>query len=417
MRFLLNPLHSEVPPAHPMFGAQASAEVVDLLNTCFDYRPTPLVALGGIAEREELGAVHIKDEGVRLGLQSFKALGGAHAVFRLVQARAGDKLGRRISAEELPRAGSGSLELPDRTADRPGTTAVAAIAAEMTFGCATDGNHGQSVAAGARLVGAKAVVFVHQGVTAERRAAIARFGAEIREVPGSYDDAVAESVRQCEAHGWTLLSDTAWPGYTEVPTLVMQGYTAMAHELRAQMAAPPTHVFLQAGVGGFAAAIASSLASVFDPVPAFVIVEPERAACLLASAEAGRALRIAAEAPTVMAMLECYEPSLVAWALLQPLATAFMTVADEDAVGAMRRLARAMKDAEVVVAGESGAAGLAGLLAACATPDGRAALGLDAASRVLLFNTEGATDQARYAAAVGQSASDVAARIPATRGG
>jgi diaminopropionate ammonia-lyase len=252
-------------------------------------------------------------------------------------------------------------------------------------------------------------------VSAERRAAIARFGAELREVRGSYDDAVAESVSQCERHGWTLLSDTSWPGYTEVPALVMQGYTVMAHELRRQMNAPPTHVFLQAGVGGFAAAVATSLASVFDPMPAVIVVEPARAACLMASAEAGHSLRVDAAEPTVMAMLECYEPSLLAWELLKPLATAFMSVDDDDALVAMRRLARPLKDAEVVVAGESGAAGLAGLLAACGTPDGLGALGLDASSRVLVINTEGATDEARFEAAVGQSAATVAARIPANR--
>ena len=416
MHYFTNPRLSAVPPNHHMLDAAAARRVAELLGECFDYRPTPLVDLRGIAERAGLGAVHIKDEGARLGLKSFKALGGAYAVLLLVLAEASRRLGRPVAPGELPRAASGSLALPPGSAsDRPGHSAVAAIAAGMTFSCATDGNHGQSVAAGARLVGAKAVIFVHEGVSAERRRAIARFGADMREVPGSYDDAVAESKRQCEAHGWTLLSDTSWPGYTKVPALVMQGYTAMAHELRAQLAAAPTHVFLQAGVGGFAAALATSLASMFEPAPAVVIVEPERAACLLASAEAGRPVRIDTQEPTAMAMLECYEPSLVAWDLLQPLTTAFMSIADQDAVLAMRRLARPLADAEVVVAGESGSAGLAGLLAACAAPDVKAALGLDTSARVLLINTEAATDEARYAAAVGQTAAEVAARIPASR--
>jgi len=195
----------------------------------------------------------------------------------------------------------------------------------------------------------------------------------------------------------------------------MQGYTAMVHELRQQLQTPPTHVFLQAGVGGFAAALATGLADIFDPMPVVVVVEPTRAACLLASIEAGELLRIEAQEPTVMAMLECYEPSLVAWELLRPLATAFMAVDEDDALVAMRRLARPRQDTEVVVAGESGSAGLAGLLAACATIDGKAALGLDASSRVLLINTESATDAASYEAAVGQSAATVAARIPAAR--
>jgi diaminopropionate ammonia-lyase len=425
MRYLLNSYRSDVPPTHSMLNAQAAGQVVSLLEACFDYAPTPLIDLPGIAEREGLGAVYIKDEGARLGLKSFKALGGAYAVLRLVMAQAARKLGRPITPDELPRAATGSLapgnadarvQVPGKSG--AGAAAMATAAAGMTFACATDGNHGQSVAAGARLVGARAVIFVHEGVSAERRAAIARFGAdtcEVREVRGSYDDAVAESVRQCEANGWTLLSDTSWPGYTEVPALVMQGYTAMAHELRQQLRTAPTHVFLQAGVGGFAAALATSLADVFDPTPVVVVVEPTRAACLLASIEADRPLRIEAGEPTTMAMLECYEPSLLAWELLRPLATAFMAVDEEDALVAMRRLARPRQDAEVVVAGESGGAGLAGLLAACSTIDGKAALGLDASSRVLLINTESATDAARYEAAVGQSAATVAARIPARR--
>ena len=421
MRYLLNPHHSDVPPVHPLLDAAAASQVVSLLAACFDYRPTPLVDLPGIAEREGLGVVCIKDEGARLGLKSFKALGGAYAVVRLVMAQAALRLGRPITPDELPRAATGSLALGEALVQAgnetrgPGAAAMATAAAGMTFACATDGNHGQSVAAGARLVGARAVIFVHEGVSAERRSAIAHFGADLREVRGSYDDAVAESLRQCEANGWTLLSDTSWPGYTEVPALVMQGYTAMAHELGTQMKAPPTHVFLQAGVGGFAAALGTGLAALFDPTPAVVVVEPTRAACLLASAEAGRSLRIDAQEPTAMAMLECYEPSLVAWELLRPLTSAFMAVDDDDALAAMRRLARPRNDAEVVVAGESGAAGLAGLLAACATMDGKAALGLDASSRVLLINTESATDEARYEAAVGQSAATVAARIPAGR--
>jgi diaminopropionate ammonia-lyase len=173
------------------------------------------------------------------------------------------------------------------------------------------------------------------------------------------------------------------------------------------MPAPPTHVFLHAGVGGFAAAVANALHSTWQPGPKVVIVEPDRAACLLASARSGDRVRTADDVPTIMAMLECYEPSLVAWEILKPLATAFMAIEDADAVAAMRVLAHPVSDAEVVVAGESGSAGLAGLLRACADPPTRAELGLDAASRVLCIVTESATDLARYAAAVGVDAAVV----------
>lgn len=286
----------------------------------------------------------------------------------------------------------------------------------LTFACATDGNHGQSVAAGARLMGARAVIFVHEGVSAERRESIARFGARLCVVQGTYDDAVAESARQSEQNGWTLLSDTSWAGYTEVPRRVMQGYTLMAHELASQLPDAPTHLFLQAGVGGFAAAMAAALPDCFAPaVPRIVVVEPARAACLMASARAGRCVRIAPGLPTVMSMLECHEPSEVAWSLLAPRAAAFMTVEDPAALAAMRVLAHPDDAAEAVVAGESGAAGLAGLLAACVDPDIRQELDLNADSRVLLFNTEGATDEERYHDAVGESSSAVGARAAAAR--
>src|SRR5690606_38502768 len=141
-----------------------------------------------------------------------------------------------------------------------GSDEVRAVARSMTFACATDGNHGRSVAQGAAQVGARAVIFVHAGVSAERVAAIARFGAEMVRVEGTYDESVAEAARVAEAEGWTVLSDTSWPGYEYVPGLVMQCYTAMVREILAELPEPPTHVFLQAGVGGFAAAVAGHLA-------------------------------------------------------------------------------------------------------------------------------------------------------------
>lgn len=391
---------------------QSGLEVAQLLGALFAYQPTPLVPLSAVTHACGLASVQIKDEGARLGLKSFKALGGAYAVIKLVRQRAAETLGRHVALAELPRPASGSLALPEQGAvDTPAHPEVRQAAQQMTFTCATDGNHGLSVAAGARLMGARAVIFVHEGVSAERCAAIEAFGARLSVVGGSYDDAVAEALRQSRARDWLLVSDTSWEGYTETPRLVMQGYSVLAHELLTQLSAPPTHVFLQAGVGGFAAAIAAALAGHYPRAMARVIVvEPARAACLYASLHAGRAVRIDARESTLMAMLECYEPSLLAWESLKHAATAFMTVEDQGALEAMRILARPAVAAESLVAGESGAAGLAGLLAACRSPEARAALGLDASARVLLVNTESATDAARYVAAVGASPAAIAAR-------
>lgn len=410
------------PPAPLALAASAGAEVQRWMACLFEHRATPLVPLPTLAAQLGVAAVHVKDEGGRLGLRSFKALGGAYAVTRLVQARA-LSLGCPVGPQDLPRSASGSLDLAEGApapARTPGGHAFREAAGGMSFACATDGNHGQSVAAGARLVGARSVIFVHQGVSALRRDAIARFGADIREVRGSYDDAVAQAQAQAQAHGWTLLSDTAWPGYEEVPLIVMQGYTLITHEVAAQIERLPTHVFLQAGVGGFAAALAVSMADVWrQAAPRFIVVEPDRAACLLESARQGRRVRVGAAEETLMSMLECYEPSLTAWKILEPLASAFMAVTDADAVAAMRTLALDLPARETVLAGESGAAGLAGLSAAWRDAAVRRALRLDADSRVLLINTESATDAARYLALVGVPPADVARRAasgpPCTR--
>jgi diaminopropionate ammonia-lyase len=361
-------------------SVEAAEEVERFLRHRKNHVVTPLRALPTLAQEVGVGAIYIKDEGLRLGLGSFKALGGSYAVIRLVLDAASDRLGRAIDIA--------ALHAPD----------VRAIAAGMTFACATDGNHGRSVAQGAKLVGAKSVVFVHSGVSEERVAAIARFGAEMVRVAGSYDDSVGEAARVADKNGWTIVSDTSWPGYERIPALVMQGYTAMVREALRQLPEPPTHVFVQAGVGGVAAAVAGHLAmALADQRPRFVVVEPARAACVYESARAGRPVKIEQGEPTVMAMLECYEPSLIAWRVLSRVADGFMTVEEDDAVAAMKQLARPIGADPGIIAGESGGVGLAGLTRALAYHEAREALRLGPQSRIFLINTEGATDPLRYA--------------------
>ncbi|RVD71479.1 diaminopropionate ammonia-lyase [Mesorhizobium sp. M4A.F.Ca.ET.029.04.2.1] len=351
---------------------------------------TPLHALPALADEIGIGALYVKDEGQRLGLGSFKALGGAYAVIRLVLEEAGKWLGRTVDIGEINDA------------------KVREIASSMIFVCATDGNHGRSVAQGAGLVGARSVIFVHAGVSRERVAAIARFGAEIVQVEGGYDHAVREVARVGAERGWKIVSNTSWPGYERVPGLVMQGYTVIVRETLRQVAEPPTHVFLQAGVGGFAAAIAGHMAIMLGGRrPKAVVVEPVRSACVYASAEAGRPATIAHQQSTVMAMLECAEPSLVAWRVLARVGDAFMTVEEEDAVAVMKRLARPLGNDPAIISGESGGAGLAGLIRAAGDKQMRAALDLDTHSRVLVINSEGATDPGRYAELVGVAPDDV----------
>ncbi len=264
---------------------------------------------------------------------------------------------------------------------------------QITVTCATDGNHGRAVAWGAQRFHAKCVIFVHATVSQGRADAIARYGAEICRVAGNYDDSVHECSHQAETRRWHVVSDTSWPGYTEVPREIMQGYRLMADEAADQWdGAPPTHVFIQAGVGAVAASVSIQCRTRFTPAPALVVVEPDHAACLLASAQHSAITAVGGDLDTIMAGLACGEPSLLGWQELERAAAAFMAIPDDAAVATMRLLA-----AQGVVAGESGVAGLAGFLLAAADPTARATLGLDANSRVLCFSTEGATDPALYA--------------------
>jgi len=398
--FLLNHHRDYRTALHPediaTLGPAGADAITAHLAARPNHVPTPLHNLPALAAALGIGTLFIKDEGQRLGLGSFKALGGGYAVIRLALEAASETLGRQL----------GDADMND--------PAVRAAAAGMTFACATDGNHGRSVAQGAQLLGAKAVIFVHGGVSDERVSAIARFGAEMVRVAGTYDDSVVEAARVATERGWTIVSDTSWEGYERIPGLVMQGYTAIAREGLAQMQARfggerPTHVFVQAGVGGIAAALAAQMqTSLSEERPFFTVVEPSRAACIFEAAKRGKPGKIPHGAPTVMAMLECYEPSPLALRVLYRAADAFMTAEDSDAVEAMNRLARPAAGDPAIVAGESGAAGLAGLLAALRDPQARAALKLDGSSRVFLVNTEGATDPARYAELVGLKPEEVA---------
>lgn len=365
-------------------GVEATLTVQHFLQHREGTAPTPMVSLPAVARRLDVGSIYVKDEGQRLGLGSFKALGGAYAVIQLVLGLASQRWGRPVAISEW--------RSPE----------VARLASGMTVTCATDGNHGRSVAHGAQLVGANCVIFVHAGVSEARCRAIARYGARIERVQGNYDDSVASASKIAGERGWIVVSDTSWPGYERIPHLVMQGYTALLREALGALPKPPTHVFIQAGVGGIAAATAAHFSIVFgNDRPFFTVVEPAQAACLLESARAGQIVKVPHDRPTVMAMLECYEPSLVAWRILSRLADAFMTVEDDEAVAMMKELAYPVDGDPAIVAGESGAVGLAGLAKVAGEPALRAEIGLDSNACVFLINTEGATDPVLYEKLVG----------------
>jgi diaminopropionate ammonia-lyase len=366
------------------------------IQTWPGYQSTPLRSLPGLARAAGIGELLYKDESGRFGLGSFKALGGAYAVYRYL-------------LRELAECGiSMPVSFPELMAGKH-----AQLVSKLTVACATDGNHGRSVAWGAKMLGCACVIFIHARVSNAREAAIASYGARVVRVAGNYDESVERAALDAQAHDWQVVSDTSYAGYREVPRDVMSGYTAMVDEsIRALPAArPPTHVFVQGGVGGLAASVCAPLWWAYGAArPRFIIVEPENAACLHASAVAGGRVRIDGDLDTVMAGLACGEPSLIAWPLLAAGSHYFMCLDDDAALAAMRRLAAGEGGDTPVVGGESGVAGLAGLLALCGDAGSARRLTLDEHARVLVFGTEGDTDAELYTEIVGESGDQVRAR-------
>ena len=359
------------------------------------YQATPLHFLPTLAAELGMGALYYKDESFRFNLKSFKALGGAYAVLRVLEQQI-SKLhpGVTVSAEEIL---SGQY--------RQATAA-------MTVTCATDGNHGRSVAWGAKMFGCRCVIYVHATVSQARVQAIEAFGAEVVRVPGNYDDSVRHAAEQARRHGWTVVSDTTYAGYRDIPIDVMHGYGVMAREVISQLhGEPPTHVIVQAGVG----ALAASVCAVFwqhwqSRRPRLIVVEPEQAACFFQSGQQGRPVAVPGELDTVMAGLACGEVSPLAWDILRPGVQVYSMVGDDYALEAMCRFAQPKGLDPAIVSGETGAAGLALLLAARKAPHVWQLLGLDQDSRVLLVGSEGDTDASLYEKIVGKPAGEVLGR-------
>lgn len=304
-----------------------------MLRRCPAYRPTPLTAPPDLAKHAGVASVFVKDETRRMRLGSFKALGGAFAIAQMIVDASGDT---------------------DPNGDNAHRTA-----ADMTFITASAGNHGLSVAAGARVFGATAVIVLSAGVPEAFANRIRSAGADVVRTNGAYEDSVRHAAELAEANGWLLLADGSWPGYTERPALIMEGYTVLAEECRAEFERTgdwPDHVFLQAGVGGLAGAVAAHIRDRWDRQPTIVVVEPEAAPCLMRSMQEGKLTR--AEGPeTNMGRLDCKDASLIAFEALRNDADIFVTVTDTAAEQASKTLAE-----NGIATTPSGAAAFAGLL-------------------------------------------------------
>jgi len=361
------------------------------------YRRTALRRLDDLAEELGIGELLVKDESSRLALPSFKILGASWAIRRA--------LGQRIALA------------PDESITFADLRQRVQTLRPLTLAAATDGNHGRAVARMANMLGLGSRILVPHGTAAARVHAIEAEGAVVEVVAGSYDDAVRRSAelsdRRC-----VVISDTSWPGYEDVPRWVIDGYSTILCEVDDQLLEAslpgPDIVIVQMGVGAFAAAVARHAFRAGDQVTATVGVEPVAAACVLRSLCSCQITTLTAPQDSIMAGLNCGTPSLVAWPELVEHVDAALAISDERARDAMRALARSG-----VVAGESGAAGLAGLLALVSEDELepiRRELKLGAQTRVLVFCTEGATDPVAYRDIVGAAARDARDAVSADDG-
>ena len=352
------------------------------------YSKTPLARLDQMAGYLGLNSIYVKDESYRFGLNAFKVLGGSFSMARYIAKETGKKV------EALPYNVLTSEALKKEFG-------------QATFFTATDGNHGRGVAWAANKLGQKAVVFMPKGSTQTRLRNILAENAQATIEEVNYDECVRRAAAAAKEtpHG-VVVQDTAWDGYEEIPSWIMQGYGTMAMEADEQLSEDgcgrPTHVFIQAGVGSLAGAVQGYFANRYpENPPKVIVVEAESAACLYkgAAKKDGSIQIVDGDMPTIMAGLACGEPNTLSWDILKNHVDTFTACPDWVARKGMRMLSAPLKGDPQVISGESGAAPF-GLLASLMTmeeyKDLREHLELDRDSKVLLFSTEGDTDPDRY---------------------
>lgn len=367
--------------------SQTQKDVFDMANTkqaMLDissfpgYKPTPFYNLKSMACDIGVKNIWYKDESVRFDLKSFKALGGAYAVARQLQKYI------YTHSNVMP-------SFPDLLNNK-----FKKIASKVVVSCATDGNHGKSVAWGAQLFGCGCVIYIHKNVSVGRQQAMEKFGAQVIRIKGNYDESVRLADQHAKAYNRIIVSDTSYEGYTEIPKDISIGYGIMLDEIcEALDGEIPTHVFIQAGCGGLAAVVCGYFWQKWQAQkPRFITIEPEKANCLQESARAKKLTIITGELTTIMAGLSCGEVSLTAWEILANGVNDFLTIS-ENAIGQMMRiLAKGYKNDPSIEAGESAVPGLAALI--IAQQNNNIDLGLSSDSKILVIGTEGATDIELY---------------------
>lgn len=361
---------------------EAISNALDFHKSYPNYKETPLRSLSALASEWRVKEILVKDESYRLGLNSFKGLGGFYAIARYI----GKQLG--LSEKEL-------------TFERLLAKDIKEKLGELTFASATDGNHGRGVAWAARTLGFQAEIYMPKGSSPQRLQHIKDIGANGYITEWNYDDTVRYVAEKAKSEGWVVVQDTAWEGYNDLPLWIMQGYAALAAEIVTQLAdKKPTHLFLQAGVGSFAAAILGYFVSLYkEEAPQTFIVEPDKADCFYQSMVQGTVVNVQGEMNTIMAGLACGEPNPLAWNIIRHYSKGSFACSDDTAATGMRVYGNPLKEDPRVISGESGAVTLGLLYRLCKDEryiNVRENIGLNENSSVLFINTEGDTDPEHY---------------------
>ncbi|SLJ85225.1 diaminopropionate ammonia-lyase [Psychrobacter sp. DAB_AL43B] len=367
----------------PLFTVEIAKQVRAFHRQIEGYQPTPLVSLPLLAKRLGVKSILIKDESHRFGLNAYKALGGSYALGRLL-----------------------AKYLQTDITDIDLTTVSSKLDKPLVFTTATAGNHGTGVAWASYKMGQKAVVYMPKGTSLASAERIRRLGAECIITDVNYDDTVRLANKTAEENGWMLVQDTAWDGYEEIPTWISQGYMTMPDEAIEQATALgeglPTHIMLQAGVGSMAGGV---LGYLVDKLGAdsfqTIIAEPTAADCIFRSGTSvqGDIVNVTGELNTIMTGLACGEPNPVTWPVLKDSSNYFARVDDSVSAVGMRVLGNPVLGDTRIISGESGAITLGLLYKVCSDTsnhDVREKLGLNQDSVVMIFNTEGDTNPARY---------------------
>jgi len=331
-------------------------EAYKVISKWDNYSPTPLISLKKLSKNLNLKNILYKDESKRFHLKSFKALGGAYAV------------------EKVAKGNN-----------------------DMVISTATAGNHGRSVAWGSKKIGLKCKIFISEYVSEFRAEVMRSFGADVIRVKGNYDNSLKECIKQSKLNNWQIVQDVAWEDYKLVPKLTMAGYSVMMKEIFEQIKNEKiSHIILQAGVGGMAAAMVAGIARYFDHIPKIIIVEPEGAACVLASIKAGKIQKINIEKESLMGGMSCDEVSLVPWKILKQSVNYCVAISDDYIAKTVKSLANSDYSDEKIIGGECSSPGIISLVGLCNDSEIKKKINLNQESNVLLFGCEGNADEELY---------------------